>query len=178
MADNLFDIYLEWLDETESPITFHRWTLVSTISVLLSRNTVFGVNTPLETYGNQYITLVGPPASRKNTAMRFQKQILTALNFEKFSSDRTSKEKFIQDMKDGFSEDSADLLDLDISGTSEALIYAPELQDFLGQGNMDFISFLTNMWDMPDTYNHRLKNSKSTKVDKPTINLQIGRAHV
>lgn len=174
MSENLFDLYMDWLDETESPLVFHRWTLVSTISTILGRDTVFGEGTALQTYPNQYITLVGPPASRKNTAMRYQKQLLQAVGFNNFSSDRTSKEKFIQDMQEGFSESTEDILNLDISGSSEALIYAPELQDFLGMGNMDFISFLTNMWDMPEEYSHRLKNSKSSRLVKPTINLLGG----
>lgn len=173
-AGDLFDIYLDWVDETESPLTFHRWGLVSAISTALGRNLVFGENTPLQTYANQYIVLVGPPASRKNTALKFPKMLLQAAGFSKFSSDRSSKEKFIIDLAQGFSEDADSLLDLQMDSAMETLVYAPELQDFLGMGNMDFISFLTNMWDMPETYSHRLKNSQSTKLIKPTINLVGG----
>lgn len=174
MRETGFELYMDWLEDTESPLTFHRWSFVATLSTLLSRQLVFGADTALETYANQYITLVGPPASRKNTALRYTKKLLQAVDFNKFASDRSSKEKFIMDMQEGFSDDIEDILDLDITPNHEALIYAPELQDFLGQGNMDFISFLTNMWDMPESYQHRLKNSKSSKLTNPTINMVGG----
>lgn len=67
--------------------------------------------------------------------------------------------------------DATDLLNLDLDNAMETLIYAPELQDFFGQGNMDFISFLTNMWDMPEEYKHSYIKSKQTTIIKPTINL-------
>lgn len=173
-AGELFDIYLDWVDETESPLIFHRWSLVSAISTALGRNLVFGENTPLQTYANQYVVLVGPPASRKNTALKFPKTLLQSAGFKNFASDRSSKEKFILDLAQGFSEVADNVLDLKLDATMEALIHAPELQDFLGMGNMDFISFLTNMWDMPTEYSHRLKNSQSTKLINPTINLVGG----
>lgn len=174
MLDSGFELYLDWLDDTESPTTFHRWSLVSAIGTLLGRQLVFGAGTPNETYANQYIVLVGPPASRKNTALKFSKKLLEQVGFNKFASDRSSKEKFIMDMQEGFCESTEDVLDMELSDIHEAMIYAPELQDFLGQGNVDFISFLTNMWDLPSEYNHRLKNSKSTKLIKPTINMVGG----
>ncbi len=172
--DSMFEIYLGWLEDTESPLTFHRWGLVSAISTTLSKQLVFGADTALETYANQFIMLVGPPASRKNTAMRYPKKLLSGIGFDKFASDRSSKEKFIMDMQEGFAESAEDVLDMELSDVMEALIYAPELQDFLGQGNMDFVSFLTNMWDMPDSYSHRLKKAGSSKLINPTINLLGG----
>lgn len=169
--ESAIDLYMDWLEDTESPLTFHRWSFISAIGTILNRQLVFGEGTSLQTYANQYLVLVGPPASRKNSALRFSKNLLQQVGFDKFSSDRSSKEKFIMDMAEGFATGVEDVLDMQMGDMMEALIYAPELQDFLGQGDMDFISFLTNMWDMPKEYAHRLKNSKSTLLVKPTINM-------
>ena len=175
----LFDTYLEWLEDTESPRLFHRWTLISGIGTLLGRNAVLLPDTQLETYANQYIVLVGPPACRKNASINVMKKLLKKSGIDHFASDRTTKEKFILDLQTGFNLDSdneaLNLLDLGLDEGVEVQICAPELQDFLGAGNLDFISFLTHLWDMPEDYNYRIKAMKTNnKIRKPTVNLLGG----
>lgn len=176
-AHEIFEAYFDWLEDTESPVIYHRWALIGAISTLIGRQLSILPGSPLHAYPNQYLVLVGPAAARKNTALKIPKQLLKAADFNCFASDRTSKAKFIEDMSLGFSfeHETDELLEFNASfvGADEtpAYIHAPELQDFFAQGDMDFISFLTNLWDMPDKYNYRTRNGKSIKISNPCINL-------
>lgn len=59
-------------------------------------------------------------------------------------------------------------------GPSEVYIVAPEFNDFLGNGNIEFISLLGNLWDFNGIYKSRIKNGKSIAVNDPTISIAGG----
>src|SRR4051812_17371274 len=96
MANDFFTDYLAYAGhgESESPAVFHRWTCVSIISALLGRQIwlPFG---HANIYPNQYVLLMGPPASRKGTAMGIGKNLLKAPGYSRFGSDKSSKERFL-----------------------------------------------------------------------------------
>ena len=186
-ASELQDSYLDFVEDTECPTLFHRWSLLAGVGAMLERN----IHLPFghdNIYPNQYIVLLGPPASRKSTAINALGKVIKDIGYEKFAGDKSSKEKFIQDMSAGFNleEEHIDsntinieeFLDGDMDKKapemSAVFVKASELQDFLGQNNHDFISWLTNMWDTPDVYDYRIRNGESDRINKPTISLLGG----
>lgn len=120
------------------------------------------------------------------------KKLLRAIGYEAIAANRTSKEKFLQDLHDGISEStlasiSPDAAELDAyldgggknsgtenTGPSEAYIMADEFNVFIGRGNLDFVDVLGDLWDYDGIYHGRVKNSKSVLIHDPTISLLGG----
>lgn len=175
----LFDLYLDMLEDTENPIAFHRWTLISAISASLGRNIQlpFGVE---GIFPNMYIVLIGPSASRKSHSIAIGRKILRLSSYEKFASAKSSKEKFMEDLAIGFDNIDGDMekqleslvnVPPELREPCEVLISAGELEDFMGRNNGEFISMLTNLYDPQPSYSMRKLRSASTYVHEPTINL-------
>lgn len=182
----LFDIYFSLIeDSSECPLLYHRWTLISLVGALLGRQAYmnFGFDT---IYPNMYVCLMGNAGTRKSSAIKVGRQLLTKVGYKTFGRERTSKEKFIKDLSEGFDklvvdseEEQHGDMDLyhndpafrDVLSPSEVYISAGELEDFLGQGDAGFISLLTNLWDNLDQYGHGKMTSKDLFVHAPTINM-------
>lgn len=175
----LFDLYLNMLDDTENPTEFHRWTLISSIAAMLGRNIYlpFGVD---GIYPNMFIVLIGASASRKSHSIAIGRKILRMAGYEKFASSKSSKEKFMEDLAIGFDNidgaienQMAELVGVppELREPCEVLISAGELEDFMGRNNGEFISMLTNLYDPQPSYSIRKLRSNSTYVHEPTLNL-------
>ena len=182
---DFFKKYFEYVDDTEPSLLYHRWSIIASVGAMLSRHVYlpFGHDT---IYPNQYIVLLGTAGSRKSTAINIATNLMKQTGYKKFASDKSSKEKFIADLAQGFdrlnfgtSENDDHYADLDDMLTedttiSEVFIKAGELQDMLGLGSTDFISWLVNMWDNLDEYRHRTKHSDSQIIPQPTISMLGG----
>lgn len=161
------------LEHSEAPAIYHRWTCMSILGAYMARNIWinFGVG-PI--YPNQYIMLMGSPGTRKGSAMSIGKAVLKHAGFNRFSASKTSKERFIMDLKQydiNPTDGIADLEEFVADAPAESYVYATEFTDFIGQGNMDFVTLLTNLWDNLDEYKHPKIQGKSVIAHKPTINM-------
>lgn len=180
---DFFDAYFEYVDKTEPPRIYHRWCCISGIATLLGRNLVLP-HGHFKLFPNQYIMLVGGSGSRKSTAIRIIKGLLQGVGYDTIAAEKTSKEKFLLDLQDGlFGDESADNEALDLNKSvlwkedqtvRECLIAADEFNDFVGNGNIDFLSLLGSLWDFDGIYKARVKNSKSVAIPYPTINMLAG----
>jgi hypothetical protein len=140
--------------------------------------------------------MIGKPGTGKGTASYILKDILDHAQFVKFAPDRTTKEKFLLDLEQGFefshtsssgTESKLDEYFTDqsiLSGIivgerlcSDVFILAEEFNDFLGSDNIDFISLLTKMWSYKGTYRQRIKTGRSVAIPSPCINLLGGNTH-
>lgn len=169
-----FSDYLEYVGESESPIIYHRWTSVSIIGTLLGRNVwiPFGHS---KIYPNQYIQLMGAPGTRKSSAISIGKKLLKGAGYKRFAPDRLSKERFLMEMIPPELDDlDEDLELLVMDRPSEIYVVADEFGDFLGQGNMEFATMLTKLWDNVDSYEHPKIHGKSVVVEQPTVNILSG----
>lgn len=144
--------------------------------------------------------LIGIPATRKSTAIKLAKKLMTNAGYEHFAAEKTSKEKMLQDMAaqsdpsvydetpDGRSrskKSGADILDQNLWGESdeskspaELYIAADEFNDFIGNNNTEFISLLGTLWDYEGNYDVRTKTGKSFKVPEPTLSIFGGNTPV
>lgn len=185
-GDNFINQYLQYVGETEAPIFYHRWSMLSAVGAYLGRQYSFPFGHS-ELFPNLYVMLIGDPGARKSTAIKLAKKILTGAGYSTISADRSSKEKFIMDLageeQEGGSVD--DILDQNLWGANagdgkdaEMYIACDEFNDFIGLGNLEFISLLGTMWDFAGDYKHRTKNSKSILVHNPTISILGGNTPV
>lgn len=179
-------------DRTEPPQLFHIWSAISLISACMGRHLVLetGIGT---VYGNQFVLLVGPPGTRKGTAMKLAKRVLKVAKTEvKFAPDDTSGQRqglisaMKGDSKDGLDDfpdasqieaDDFDLGDMlnntpicaDPVNKHVMFAFAPEFGSFLGQNSLDFTRFLIKMWD-GDDYFYKLRKS-SDILESPLLSL-------
>lgn len=181
---DLITKYLDYTSFTEVPAFFNRWCAMAGIGALLGRQFYFN-HGHFKINPNIYAMLIGSPGTRKGTAIKTIKHILTQSGYHKFSGERTSKEKFLLDLA-GEGEEQLesvdDILDKNLWGPEasspsdprEMFIAIDEINDFLGNGNIEFISMLGNMWDYSGAYQNRIKTGKSVTIQDPTISLLGG----
>lgn len=186
MTANLFDNYFRYVEDTEPPIIFHRWAMVGCVGALLGRQYYFP-HGDFRIFPNQYIQLIGDPGTRKSTAIKMAIKILSASGYDKFAADRTSKEKFLIDLEGRMDDDGKMIAthameDL-LGGTGEpreVCIAADEFNQFVGHGNLEFLSLLGTLWDFDDEnkpFSQRLKQSRSVSIWQPTVSLVSGNTH-
>lgn len=177
--------YLNYVGETETPKIYHRWSCISMLGAYLGRDASlrFGHS---NLHPNIYVMLIGTPGARKSTAIRISKRILSLAGYSNFSADRTTKEKFLLDLAgENTSTELNDVLDQNLFGDSasdddvrEMYIACDEFNDFIGNGNIEFISMLGNLWDFEGKYENRIKNGKSVSINNPTISIIGGNTPV
>jgi hypothetical protein len=119
------------------------------------------------------------------------KKVLKNAGYDKFSAERTSKEKFLLDLE-GMEGDDGEVKDknlimqnlfgdsYDTNEPREVYICADEFNEFVGSGNLEFLSLLGSLWDWDDELTHfkqRLKTSRSVNIYQPTISIMAGNTH-
>lgn len=72
---NWIDSYMELTRETEPHPRYHLWVAITLIAASLGRKCSLKLG-PEELFPNFYTILVGPPANKKSTAIRYGQQIL------------------------------------------------------------------------------------------------------
>lgn len=191
---DLIDAYLEYTADTEPPRIYYRWSLITGVSALLGRG-IFVQHGNSRIFPNLYCMLIGDPGTRKSTAIKATKRLLSAAGYDNFAADKSSKEKFLLDLA---GEEDGDLLP--VNGKSktvdkvternlwgdgtdtptepkEVFIVADEFNEFAGVANLDFYTTLGNMWDWDDVdrpFTQRFKTSKSVSIWQPTVSILGG----
>jgi hypothetical protein len=144
------DSYMEYTENTEPPEAFRRWVALSTIASVLERKCVLHWGT--ETfYPNLFIVLVGPPATRKGTAMRVGKGFLDTLGVQ-VASDESSRQKLIKSLQESAAMDQTP--DGTLQHHSSLTIHSSELTVFLGYGSREMLSMLCKWYDCEDRYTY------------------------
>lgn len=184
--DSFLTQYLRYVGVTEVPTFYHRWSCISMLGAYLGRQYTFSFG-DFDLNPNMYIMLIGDPGTRKSTAVKIAKKIITSAGYDKISADKSSKEKFMLDLagEDTGSEDETDMLDANLWGSSEPeevdsemYIACDEFNDFIGLGNMEFISLLGTMWDYNGKFKNRIKTGKSVVINNPTVSILGGNTSV
>jgi len=143
-VSDLFSLYFNYINDTEPPKTFHRWSLMTALSAFLGRRYAvqhghFTVNP------NMYCMLMGATGTRKSTAIKLATKLIEAAGYETIAAEKTSKEKFLEDLAGDVATGTvadANLADLNLFGDfgedtdREVFISADEFNDFIGLGNL------------------------------------------
>jgi hypothetical protein len=172
--------YSQYTSDTESPKFYHRWCSLFGIGALLSRNIYFQ-HGHFTVYPNMYCMLLGDAGTRKGAAIKMMKKLMVEAGYTAMAADKTSKEKFLLDMLErsqGGSPD--DILEHNLFGTgnesnvTECCVMLDEFNDFLGNGNIEFLSMLGSLWDYNGIYESRIKTGKSVAIPNPTVSVLGG----
>lgn len=180
--EDLFDLYLKMLGPTEAPVIYHRWSFLTVIGAWLGRGYYlpFGAS---RINCNMYVMLLGNAGARKTTAIKTAVKLIKEAGYNTIAANKTSKEKFLLDLA---GENDAATLDdpnalvernifgLDPNKDSEILIAADEFNVFVGNGNIEFLSLLGDLWDYEGVYENKVKNSKSAYINNPTVSILAG----
>lgn len=199
MIDNNKDfisLYLDYTSKTECPTFFHRWTAVTALSAYLGRQIHFK-HGHFTLYPNLYTMLIGSPGTKKSSAIKIGSKLFKQAGYNTFAPKKTRQEKYLLDLAEqsarldvklGNMDNGVDILDQNLFGESseddadsyldkppaESFIAADEFNNFIGIGNMDFISILGELWDFEGVFDYKLKNSKSVFIPNPTITILGG----
>lgn len=195
--ENFISLYMRYTSKTECPTFFHRWVAITSLSAYLGRSIYFN-HGHFTLYPNLYTMLIGSPGTKKSSAIKIGAKLLKQAGYSTFAAKKTRQEKFLLDLAEqstakdiaaGGVDDSAgfDMLDENLFGASldeadsylnkppaECFIAADEFNNFIGIGNVDFISILGELWDYEGVYDYKLKNSKSVFIPDPTISILGG----
>jgi hypothetical protein len=199
---DFISLYLQYTAETECPTFFHRWCALSTLAAWIGRDIHFPFGHS-KIHANMYVMLVGLAGTKKSTAIKIGTKLLKQAGYKTFAAKKTRQEKFLIDLAEmsgivegevssngsaGHSEDN--ILDQNLFGDegntisadnlppAEVFVAADEINNFIGTGNLDFMSILGELWDIDEAFDYKLKNSKSVVIAYPTINLLGGNTFV
>lgn len=193
---DFINLYLEYTSKTECPTFFHRWTAVTALSAYLGRQIHFN-HGHFTLYPNLYTMLIGSPGTKKSSAIKIGAKLFKQAGYNTFAPKKTRQEKYLLDLAEqsarldvaaGNVDMGLDILDQNLFGESgeedadsyigkpaaESFIAADEFNNFIGIGNMDFISILGELWDFEGVFDYKLKNSKSVFIPNPTITILGG----
>src|SRR5690554_3711411 len=169
--------YLRVTGGTEVPTFFRRWSILASLGAWIGRDAYFQ-HGDMKVYPNMYVMLLGVPGTRKSSAIKRAKKVLQAAGFNSFSSEKTTKEKFLLDLAGAEDEGGTgldDFLDFDLGELhAESFIAADEFNDFFGNNILEFVSLLGVLWDYDGVYKSRIKTGVSVEIDNPTISILSG----
>ena len=173
--------YLRYTTNVESPRLMHLWAALSGIAATIGRRARINLGIG-NLYPNLYVLLVGPPGTRKSTAINTMLRFVKEETKTQIAPDDTSGQRqgliaALKGAEDDDWKDQVDLLDntdavdrvvehvsdleMSINDANKHHMYivASEFGSFLGQNNLALTRFLVKMWDGED-YVYQLKNSK------------------
>jgi len=167
--DNWLNAYLEYTDNSESPLAFHLWTAMGCIGAALQRK-VYMRWGHTDIYPNQYVVLVGPSGrARKGEAITIGRSMVKTLNIPMLGEDN-SPEAIIKQM-----DDSAGAFKDETTGNMREMSsmagFLEELSVFTGEQNKRFLAMLTNWYDSRDDWQRRTKNKGINELAGMCFNL-------
>lgn len=164
---NLITSYLNYTKNVEPPDSFNMWSLLGVVAACLRRQVWFNMG-DFDYYPNMYIVLIGPPGSKKSTAINKATKLINNLSDCRISADSITREALIRDIKlaETLVQNNGHII------THASLtIVSKELSVFLGQGNHDLLALLTDLYDAPDKWEYKTKGSGVDTINGIWLNM-------
>lgn len=187
-----------WLDlvsNTETPPIMHAWALISATAACMTRRRWANVGA-LRYFPNMYVMLTGPAGVRKSTAITFARRLLSDIPAIRFGPNNTagrmqglitammppetkqlSDEERAVDEALGAITGAANLFESDKEPVethklNRAALWCAEGEavTFLGRQADEFVTFLGDMWDMPERFAYQTRRER-LEVHFPCLNL-------
>lgn len=168
---NWLDTWLLYLDNSEPPILYHKWTALSILAAALERK-VF-LQWHAKVYANLYIVLVGPAGKvKKGTAMAPGLSMLRRLENLTIAAEASTKEAIVNLL---FSTANSSFIHPSIPDKmfnySALTIFSEELTVFLGYNNVDLMSWLCDWYDCRPDWTYLTKTSGKQELSNIWVNL-------
>ena len=176
MEESYIEKYLRYTANQESPVIFHSWAAVSTISYAVGRD-IWLDQDYFKIYPNHYIILVaGSGSCKKGASVGIARKIIHDALGERddrlFIPGKIYPEALIRAMnkkvEDPFNQ-AASLHKVHRA----VLLFSPELGSFLSKAMQQsgMPDLLTELYDCPDVHDHVTKNSGVDKLQNVCLNL-------
>ena len=166
-GDDWIEAFVRYTQNTEPRESFKRWTAISTVAAVLQRKCFLRWGS--ETfYPNMYIVLVGPPASRKGSAMRPGRDLLNKIGIYT-SANASSWQKLVGSLKEqietGQGPDGKMVMHASMN------IISTELTVFLGYESRELLSALCDWYDCTERFKYDTYARGKEEVPNVWVNL-------
>lgn len=161
--------YFSYIGASEAPVVYHRWSFLACMSAAMGRS-AFLEKGHFTVYPNLYVMLMGDPGARKSTSILIAKDILENSGYEYFSANHSTQERFLSDLEVVGTNDIEE-------SCARQFICAHEFNNFMGEGNVRFISALTELFDGGVSFESRHKAGKNSVIHNPYVVLLGGNTH-
>lgn len=174
---NWLDAYLEYVENTESPISYHTWCGLATIAGALQRKVYLRWGIGQVIYPNLYVVLIGASGrTRKGVALGIAKDILRQVGGVTIAPESSSgKQSTILVMKRA-GLDFVDPTDSKTKRHCSVTAFSEELSVFLGQGDIAYLSSLTDWYDSKDDWEYETVGRGKDSIKGVCLNLVGGTA--
>lgn len=174
---NWLDSYLEYTDNTESPTSYHTWCGLSAIAGALQRRCYLQWGLAETIYPNLYVVLIGTSGrTRKGTALGIAKSILKDVPGVTIVPESSSgRQAMISAMKRA-NKNFEDPIDGIIKFHCSVTAFSEELSVFLGQGDIAYLSNLTDWYDSKDDWEYETISRGKDSLQGLCLNLCGGTA--
>lgn len=174
---NWLDFYLEYTANTESPTSYHTWCGLSVIAGALQRKVYLKWGLGQVIYPNLYVVLIGPSGkTRKGVALGIAKDLLKQVPGITVAPESSSgKQSTILVMKRA----GMDFIDPNDGRTKRhcsVTAFSEELSVFLGQGDIAYLSSLTDWYDSKDDWEYETVGRGKDSIKGVCLNLVGGTA--
>ncbi len=174
---NWLDSYLDYTENSESPTSYHTWCGLSVIAGALQRKVYLKWGLGRIVYPNVYAVLVGASGrTRKGVAIGIAKEFLKNISSVTVVPESSSgRQAMILAMKRALTN-FQDPSDNKIKFHSSVTAFSEELSVFLGQGDIAYLSNLTDWYDSKDDWEYETVGRGKDTLQGLCLNLIGGTA--
>lgn len=171
------DSYIEYTENSESPLSYHVWCGLSVIAGALQRRVYLKWGLGRIIYPNLYTVLVGPSGrTRKGVAIGIAKEFLKRVPAISVAPESSSgRQALILAMKRAITN-FQDPTDGKIKFHCSVTAFSEELSVFLGQGDIAYLSNLTDWYDSKDDWEYETVGRGKDSLQGLCLNLLGGTA--
>lgn len=160
--DDWIAAFLDYTDIVDCPINYLRWVALTTLAGAAQRKVYMDMEY-FNVMSNLYVVLVGPPGTKKTTAIRQGRKMLHAVEGINLTSDAPSVPGLMEDFKEIPQKDHQSL---------NAFIY--ELSTLYENAQETMTGFLTAIYDGDIDYTKRTRIGGKETIKFPWFNLAAG----
>jgi hypothetical protein len=169
--------YLQYTENTESPLNYHIWAGLSVIAGALQRKVYLRWGLGQVIYPNLYVVLIGPSGrTRKGVSIGIAKEFLKSIPGISVAPESSSgRQAMILAMKrshNNFQDPSDGKIKFHCALTA----FSEELSVFLGQGDIAYLSNLTDWYDSKDDWEYETVGRGKDTLQGLCLNLLGGTA--
>lgn len=184
ITNTFLRMHLDYVYDTQPPRLFHLWSAIVNVAACMQRHLYLDTGIG-KIYGNMYVLLVGPPATKKNTAIKFARDLVAASTTLRFAPDDTGGQRqglmtaMVEDDEMEVNAQTVSALDPDalmslqvkINDCDRHVLFATatEFGSFIGQNNSELLRFLIKVWDGED-YRYQLQATKKM-IKEPLLTI-------
>ncbi len=166
------DSYLQYTERSESPTSYHTWCGLSVIAGALQRRIYLKWGLGQVIFPNLYVVLIGPSGrTRKGVSIGIAKEFLKSVPGLSVAPESSSgRQAMILAMKRA-SVNFKDPTDGKIKFHCSITAFSEELSVFLGQGDIAYLSNLTDWYDSKDDWEYETVGRGKDSLQGLCLNL-------